>query len=68
MTNALPIAVAIIIGSLIIAGAIRLAPSDFERCIAVISDDIERANATATLDPRDVRAQAARICSGYNGP
>ncbi|WP_375450017.1 hypothetical protein [uncultured Devosia sp.] len=62
-----PIVLALIAGSIIIAGAVIARPSDFRQCIEVISSDIERANATATLDPRDVEAQAAKICAGHEG-
>jgi hypothetical protein len=58
--------IAILIASGVIAAAIWLKPTSFERCVAMIGSDIEhQATLTAaTLDPRDVQAQAARICSG----
>ena len=61
------VALAIIVGSLIVAGAVTARPSDFRQCVGVIGADIERANPTATLDPRDVEAQAAKVCAGYEG-
>lgn len=60
------VALAIIVGAVIVAGAVTLRPSDFTQCVGVISSDIERTNSTATLDPRDVEAQAAKICAGYH--
>ena len=62
--NAWIIAAAILVGSGIVAGAILLRPSPFQECVAIISADIVHQNLTATLDPRDVEAEAARICSG----
>lgn len=62
--NAWVIAVAILVGSGTVAGAILLRPSPFQECVAIISADIVHQNLTATLDPRDVEAEAARICSG----
>jgi hypothetical protein len=60
------IVVAILLGSGAIAAAVALKPTGFERCLAILGGDIERqANRTgATLDPRDVEAEAARICAG----
>jgi hypothetical protein len=62
--NAWVLALAILLGSGIVAGAILLKPSPFRECVALISADIFREDLTVTLDPRDVEAEAARICSG----
>ena len=61
------VALSILVGAVIVAGAVMARPSDFRECVEVISSDIERADSTVTLDPRDVEAQAARICAGYEG-
>jgi hypothetical protein len=61
--NAWVLALAILLGSGIVAGAILLKPSPFRECVALISTDIFREDLTVTLDPRDVEAEAARICS-----
>ena len=61
------VAVAVIIGAVIVAGAVAARPSDFRECVGVISSDIERADSTVTMDPRDVEAQAAKVCAGYEG-
>ncbi|NEK16740.1 hypothetical protein GR257_17990 [Rhizobium leguminosarum] len=58
---------AILLSAIIVGGAILIRPSDFDRCLAVISAEIYRRDQTATLDPREVEAQAARSCSG-NAP
>ena len=58
------VASAILVGSIIVAGAILLTPSPFRECVTLISADIFRQDLTVTLDPRDVEAEAARICSG----
>lgn len=58
------LAIAILVGSSIVAGAILLKPSPFRECVTLISADIFRQDLTVTLDPRDVEAEAARICSG----
>ena len=58
------LALAVIVAAGIVAGAILLKPSGFRECVTVVSSDIVRQNATATLDPRDVEAEAARICAG----
>lgn len=60
------IVVAILLGSGAIAGAVALRPSGFDRCLAIISADIERqaSRTGATLEPRDVETEAARICAG----
>ena len=58
------VALAIFMGSSIVAGAIILKPSPLRECVTLISADIFRQNLTASLDPRDVEADAARICSG----
>jgi len=55
---------AILIGAGLIAGAVLLRPSPFRECVTVISADIYHQDLSVTLDPRDVEAQAARICSG----
>lgn len=55
---------AILVGSSIVAGALLLKPSPFRECVKLISADIFRQDLTVTLDPRDVEAEAARICSG----
>lgn len=55
---------AILVGSSIVAGALLLKPSPFRECVTLISADIFRQDLTVTLDPRDVEAEAARICSG----
>lgn len=58
--------VAILIGAAAVAGAVMLKPTGFERCVSIIGRDIDRqATSTgATLDPRDVEVEAARICAG----
>lgn len=58
------VAGAIVFGALVIASAIALRPSPFGECVTVISADIYHRDLSVTLDPRDVEAQAARICSG----
>lgn len=60
------LAIAMLLAGLTVAGAILGKPSGFERCVAIISADIERqAQATvATIDPRDVEVEAARTCAG----
>ena len=60
------IMLAILVGAAGIMIAVTQKPTGFERCVAIISRDIEqRALATAaTLDPRDVEVEAARICAG----
>ena len=62
--NTWVIAVAILVGSGIVAGAVLLRPSPLRECVGIISADIFRQDLTVTLDPRDVEAEAARICSG----
>ena len=49
----------------LVAGAIMLRPSPFRECVTIISADIFRQDLTVTLDPIDVEAEAARICSGF---
>lgn len=46
--------------------AIMQKPTGFDRCLSIIGRDIDaRATATgATLDPRDVEVEAARVCAG----
>ncbi|MDB5528077.1 MAG: hypothetical protein JWR51_1180 [Devosia sp.] len=61
------VALAIIVGAVIVAGAVTARPSEFSQCVGVIGAGIERDNPTATLDPRDVEVQAAKICAGYDG-
>lgn len=58
------LAIAILVGAAIVGGAIVLRPSPFRECVTIISADIFRQDLTVTLDPRDVEAEAARICSG----
>lgn len=58
------LALAILAGAGMVAGAIMLRPSPFRECVTLISADIVHQDLTVTLDPRDVEAQAARICSG----
>jgi hypothetical protein len=59
------IVIAILLGAGGVAVAVSLKPSGFEQCVAIISADIERnASPGATLDPRDVEAEAARVCAG----
>lgn len=58
------LALAILAGAGMVAGAIVLRPSPFRECVTLISADIVHQDLTVTLDPRDVEAQAARICSG----
>jgi hypothetical protein len=62
--NSWVIAAAILIGAAVISGAVLLRPSPFRECVTIISADIFRQDLTVTLDPRDVEAEAARICSG----
>ncbi len=60
------IALAILLGAAAIATTIALKLTGFERCLLIIGSDIDRqaTRTGATLDPRDVQAQAARICAG----
>ena len=62
--NSWVIAAAILIGAAVISGAMLLRPSPFRECVTIISADTFRQDPTVTLDPRDVEAEAARICSG----
>jgi hypothetical protein len=62
--NAWIVAAAILVGSGAVAGAILLRPSPFRECIGIISADIVHRNLTATLDPRDVEVEAAKVCAG----
>jgi len=62
--NSWGIAMAILIGAGMVAGAILLRPGPFQECVAIISADIFHQNLTATLDPRDVEVEAAKVCSG----
>lgn len=59
------LAVAILVGAGLVAGAIMLRPSPFRECVTIISAEIFRQDLTVTLDPIDVEAEAARICSGF---
>jgi hypothetical protein len=59
------LAIVIALSAASIVSAILLRPSDFETCLKIISADIDRQGGSATLDPKDVEAQAARICLGY---
>ena len=62
------IVVAILLGAGIVAAATLLKPTGFDRCVRIVSIDIERsASPGATLDPRDVEAEAARVCAGAAG-
>ena len=59
------IVLAIIVGAAAIAGAVLLKPTGFERCVSIISADIERrATPGSTLDPRDTEVEAAKVCAG----
>jgi hypothetical protein len=59
------IVIAILLGAGGVAATVALKPTGFEQCVTVISADIERnASPGATLDPRDVKAEAARACAG----
>lgn len=66
MRNGLVIGLAILIGAGGVAAAVALKPTGFEQCVSILGKDImDRATATgATLDPRDVEVDAARICAG----
>lgn len=64
--RAWPIALSVVVGAALVAGAVILKPSPFKECVGIISEDIFRQDPTVTLDPRDVEAQAARICSGVS--
>lgn len=61
---------AIVLAILVAAGGVMIAvtnkPTGFDRCVSIITGDIEaRAAATAaTLDPRDVEIEAAKVCAG----
>jgi hypothetical protein len=65
--NTAALVIAMLVGAGLIAGAILLRPSPFRECVTVIADDIVRQDLTVTLDPRDVEAEAARICAGGTG-
>lgn len=56
----------ILLGAIGIMVAVTNQPTGFDRCVSIISRDIEdRAQATAaTLDPRDVEIEAAKVCAG----
>lgn len=64
--RAWPIALSVVVGAALVAGAVILKPSPFKECVGIISEDIFRQDPTVTLDPRDVEVQAARICSGVS--
>lgn len=64
MRDSLLPAAVIFISALAIAGAILLRPTGFDRCLEIVSSDINRQAGSATRDPRDVEAQAARVCAG----
>ncbi|WP_245310124.1 hypothetical protein [Rhizobium sp. R339] len=64
MRDSLLPAAVIFISALTIAGAILLRPTGFDRCLHVVSADINRHVGSATLDPKDAEAQGARICAG----
>ena len=59
------IALAIVAGAIIIAATIAIKPTGFERCVAMTAAETERqaAQTAATLDPRDVQANSARVCA-----
>lgn len=68
MGKTLVLAAAIVLGAVVVAGAVVLRPTGFQQCVGVVSAEIERkASAGATLDPRDVEAEAARTCAGAVG-
>ena len=60
------IVLAILVGAAGVSVAVVQKPTGFDRCVSIIGRDIDaRASATgATLDPRDVEVEAARICAG----
>jgi hypothetical protein len=59
------IVLAILVGAAVISLAVMNQPSGFDRCVSIISVEIERnASPGSTLDPRDVEAEAARVCAG----
>ena len=60
------IILAVLVGAAGVMVAITQKPTGFDRCVSIIGRDIDaRATATgATLDPRDVEVEAARICAG----
>ena len=60
------IVLAILVGAAGVMVAVTQKPTGFDRCVSIIGRDIdERATATgATLDPRDVEVEAAKICAG----
>lgn len=59
------IVLAILVGAGGVAATIALRPTGFDRCVSIVSADIERsASPGSTLDPRDVEAEAARVCAG----
>jgi hypothetical protein len=62
------ITIAILLGFGFIAAAVALKPTGFERCVAIIGGDIDRqaSRTGATLDPRDMEVEAARICAGQS--
>lgn len=58
------IVIAILLGTGTVAAAVSLKRTGFEQCVSIISAEIERsASPGATLDPRDVEADAARVCA-----
>jgi hypothetical protein len=61
------IGLAVLLGVLIVSGAIWLKPTGFSECVAIVSADIVWQDLSVTLDPRDVEASAARICAGGAG-
>ena len=59
------IVLAILVGAGAIAATIARKPSGFDRCVSIVTADIERhATPGSTLDPRDTEAEAARVCAG----
>lgn len=62
------IVVAILLGAAGIAASVLLKPTGFERCVSIISADIERrATPGSTLDPRDTEVEAAKVCAAAVG-
>lgn len=63
------IALSILLGSGAIVATLALRPTGFDRCVSIVSRDIDDPVklAGATLDPRDVEVQAAKICAGGAG-
>ncbi|UXN73825.1 hypothetical protein N8D56_24660 [Devosia sp. A8/3-2] len=65
MGKTLVLALAIVLGAVVVAGAVALRPTGFQQCVSIVSAEIERkASPGATLDPLDVETEAARVCAG----